>query len=668
MNRFFRNLPFAGKLLIIGFIPFIFLIYLIIQVYHEKNEKLTVLNHYIDRVHQSATRSALIGALQEERKLSFDYALGKTGYNDVKNIRPVTDSLLAAVDKSNDPAVEKFREYTSIDRLVQTRNHIDSNKEDPNLIMHNYSNTIFRLNTLNTIPDNIYLRPVYKDMVAQKLLTEMSTYLGIIRSNIYNVLVTRKYIVETLIGTLGTYDVYRSYEKEFLLKSSPEAIKAYQDAKKNPDLKTTNQYIDSVFKNFGFDSSLTADQWWQISNEGIGRITGLQNTIWNRIETKVQSIYKDEQRARDTTLFFFVLILNIFIVLMIYTVAVTTRMLRDLKIAAEKIAKGSTQVKVKQESNDVIGNLADCIAEIAQSNNELAEAAKAIGNGNFNVQVKPRSNDDVLANSIIQMKEALRLYSEKMEALVKQRTEALESSNRDLQRFAHVVSHDLKEPLRKISMFSERLIMDESNTLSADSKNYLVKIGQSAIRMSNMIDGILAYYSVHAVHESFEISDLKAIAENIKSDLELLIEQKSATITIGNLPQVEGIPVLLNQLFYNLINNSLKFSREEVPPHISIDCRKKNGEKSFTANDVFYEITVKDNGIGFEADSTEKIFGIFSRLHPQTMYEGTGLGLALCKRIVEFHNGKIWAESNGEGAVFKILLPQKQGVSAMLNN
>ena len=668
MNRFFRNLPFAGKLLIIGFIPFIFLIYLLIQVYHEKSEKLTILNHYIDRVHQSATLSSLIGALQEERKQSFDYALGKAGYSDVKNIRPVTDSLLAAVDKSNDPAVEKFREYTSIDRLMQTRSRIDSNKEDPNLIMHNYSNTIFRLNTLNAIPDNIYLRPVYKDMVAQKLLTEMSTYLGIIRSNIYNVLVTRKYIVETLIGTLGTYDVYQSYEKEFLLKSSPEAIKAYQDAKKNSDLKTTNQYIDSVFKNFRFDSSLTADQWWQISNEGLERITGLQQNIWSRIENKVQSINKAEQRGRDTTLFFFVLVLNIFIVLMIYTVALTTRMLRDLKTAAEKIAKGSTQVKVKHESNDVIGSLADCIAEIAQSNHELAGAAKAIGNGDFHVAVKPRSDEDVLANSIIQMKEALRLYSEKMEALVKQRTEALESSNSDLQRFAHVVSHDLKEPLRKISMFAERLVMDEGNTLSANSKNYLVKIGQSAVRMSNMIDGILAYYSVHTIHESFGIADLKAIAENIKSDLELLIEQKSATIIIGNLPQVEGVPVLLNQLFYNLINNSLKFSREEVAPRITIDSRKKNGENHSAANDVFYEITVKDNGIGFEAESAEKIFGIFSRLHPQTRYEGTGLGLALCKRIVEYHNGKIWAESNGEGAVFKILLPQKQEVNTVLNN
>jgi len=668
MNRLLRTLPFAVKLVLIGFIPFIFLIFLTIQVYREKTERLNILNHYIGRVHQSATLSALIDALQEERKISFDYALGKAQYDEVKNTRPLTDSLLVKVEKNNDPSVSKFKEYTSIDRLMQTRDRIDGNREDPNQIMHNYSNTIFRLNTLNNVPDNIYLQPVYKDMVAQKLLTEMSTYLGIIRSNIYNVLVTKKYMIETMMGTLGTYDVYKSYDKEFLIKSSPEAIKAYQQSKMGADLKTTNRYIDTLFKNFRFDSSLSADQWWRISNNAINQISVIEKAIWKRIEANVQSIYEAEKRSRNTTLFFFVLILNVLTVLIIYTVVATTATLRDLKIAAQKIAKGSTQVNVKKESNDVMGSLADCIAEIVKSNSELAEAANAIGNGNFHVRITPRSEDDVLANSIIQMKEALRQYSEKMEGLVKQRTEALENSNKDLQRFAHVVSHDLKEPLRKISMFSERLILDENNSLTDSSKNYLAKISQSSSRMSRMIDGILSYYSLNAAGQSFELADLKAIAENVRSDLELLIEQKNAIIIIGNLPQVEGIPVLLNQLFYNLLNNSLKFSKENVTPHIQIDCRKADREECPAPNNACYEISVSDNGIGFEKEFSEKIFGIFSRLHSQSRYEGTGLGLALCKRIVEHHHGRIWAESDEDGAVFKILLPQKQGVKTIVNN
>lgn len=505
-------------------------------------------------------------------------------------------------------------------------------------------------------------------MVAQKLLTEMSTYLGIIRSNIYNVLVTRKYMIETMLGTLGTYDVYKSYDQEFLMKASPQAIKAYQEAKANTELKITNHYIDTLFKTFKFDSSLSADQWWHVSDNAINRISAIEKTIWERIDANVHSIYDSEKRSRDATLFFFVLILNVMTVLIIYTVVVTTSMLRDLKMAAQKIAKGSTQVQVKHESNDVIGSLADCIEEIARSSTELAEAAKAIGNGNFNVRITPRSKDDVLANSIIQMKEALRQYSEKMEGLVNQRTEALENSNKDLHRFAHVVSHDLKEPLRKISMFAERLTSDEANSLTEESKNYLARIRQSSIRLSNMIDGILGYYSFNADNESFVLSDLNAIVENVRSDLELMIEQKSATIVIDSLPQIEGIPVLLNQLFYNLLNNSLKFTRDDAVPQIHISCKKVSSDECFSGNGNCYEIGVQDNGIGFDSQFSEKIFGIFSRLHSQSRYEGTGLGLALCKRIVEFHHGKIWAESNGGGAAFKFLLPQKQSAKTVTSN
>jgi light-regulated signal transduction histidine kinase (bacteriophytochrome) len=202
-------------------------------------------------------------------------------------------------------------------------------------------------------------------------------------------------------------------------------------------------------------------------------------------------------------------------------------MLQDLKIAAEKIARGSTEISVKKETNDVMGSLADCIAEIAQSNHELSDAAKAIGNGNFNVKVVPRSEEDVLTNAIIQMKNELSAYSERMEALVKERTNALEKSNKDLQQFAHVVSHDLKEPLRKMRAFTERLMMDDENQLTESSKNYLVKIAQASNRMTKMIDGILTYSSAGAANELFELVDLKTIVENVRSDLELLIEQKS---------------------------------------------------------------------------------------------------------------------------------------------
>lgn len=668
MNRFFRKLPLAVKLILIGLVPLIFLIYLTIQVYHEKNDKLKIIDNYVERIHQSANLSALINALENERKVSFDYSLGKARYSDVYQIRPLADSLLQRVEESGDPAVERFKEYTSVDRLLETRKRIDSSRADPNTVMHNYSNTIFRLNTLNTIPNSPYLQPEYRDMVAQKLLTEMSTYLGIIRSNIYNVLITKKYMVETLIGLTGTFDVYKSYEKELLLKATSEVRKAYQNIRAHTDLKTTNEYLNTLFNRFVFDSSLSADQWWQVSNNGLNELSALQKTIWKNIEAKVSSLYKNEKASRDRTLFLLVAILIILTALISFTVISITTMLHDLKLAAQKIARGSTEITVKKETNDVIGNLADCIAEIARSNSELSDTAKAIGNGNFNVKVLPRSEEDVLSNAIIQMKDELSAYSERMEALVKHRTDALEKSNRDLQQFAHVVSHDLKEPLRKIRTFTERLMMDDENQLTENSKNYLAKIAQASSRMSKMIDGILTYSSAGASNESFELVDLKTVVENVKSDLEVLIQQKHAVISIGNLPQIEGAPVLLNQLMYNLLNNSLKFSKEGVAPVIRFECKKLAKEKEGADGNYCYEIMIEDNGIGFEPEYAEKIFNTFSRLHSQSQYEGTGLGLALCKRIVEYHGGKIWAESEGDGSVFTIVLPQKQKLRSVANN
>lgn len=669
MNRLFRKLPLAAKLILIGLIPLLLLVYLTVEIYHEKNQRLRELTNSISNIHQSSSLSSLIDALQTERKISFDYTLGKAQLSDLLQTRPYTDKFLSETEESNDPNVSGFKEYTSINRLEQVRTEIDSGKARSDAVMHYYSNTIFRLNTLNSIPYSTMLEPVYKDLAAQKLLTEMSTYLGIIRSNIYNVLITRKYMVETLIGITGTHDVYRSYDKEFLVKAPPAVLKEYNQMKNTSDLKLTHQYLDSLFKRFSFDSSLSADQWWTISNNALNELSGLRQKIWTSIENSINSIYENEKNDRNKTLILFLIFLNVVAVLITYTAIVITSMLRDLKKAARKIAKGSTSVSIQPESADAMGSLARSIARIAETNASLASATEAIGNGNFKIKLEPRSEEDVLAHSIIRMKEELRMYSERMEALVRQRTQELEQSNKDLQQFAHVASHDLKEPLRKICTYTERLMIDQESSLSEDSRNYLAKVNQSSLRMMAMIDGILTYSSVSAAKEPFELVDLSTIAETVKTDLELLIEQKNAVVEIRNLPQIEGAPVLLNQLLYNLLNNALKFSRKEVPPVITISCRKLNrGECSGIDSNNCYELSIEDNGIGFDQQYAEHIFDTFSRLHSKNQYEGTGLGLALCKRIIDYHRGKIWAESRQQGSIFKILLPQTQKIRSLVSN
>ena len=228
MNSFFRRLPLPVKLLFIGLIPLAFLIYLSIKLYEEKTQKIKLLESYVERINQSANVNQLINDLQNERKYSFDYALKKELKKDLVLQRPHTDVSFQKIQNAKDEAFAGFTDYTNLKKLTQIRSDIDNNKIGPNEVMHFYSNAIFRLNTLNPISsdNNIYLQPVYKDLIAQKLLSEMITYLGIIRSNIYNVLHTRKYMVETLIGTMGTHDVYNSYEREFLLKAAPAVIQS----------------------------------------------------------------------------------------------------------------------------------------------------------------------------------------------------------------------------------------------------------------------------------------------------------------------------------------------------------------------------------------------------------------------------------------------------------
>ena len=241
--------------------------------------------------------------------------------------------------------------------------------------------------------------------------------------------------------------------------------------------------------------------------------------------------------------------------------------------------------------------------------------------------------------------------------LAKKRRE-LEQSNEELEQFAHAASHDMKEPVRKIKLFVDQLKLETGGQLSASAMRFLDKIDLSATRLINMIDGVLAHSSVNATEASHGVVDLNGILAQVVSDLEMVIQRENATIQIAELPEVEGAPFLLYQLFYNLVSNALKFIRPGIAPLVSIDAQKSTFSEDHKS---YVEIIISDNGIGFPAKDSEKIFKKFSRLHPKTKYEGTGLGLALCKSIVEKHNGIIQATPGKKhGAVFRILLPARE--------
>jgi len=246
-----------------------------------------------------------------------------------------------------------------------------------------------------------------------------------------------------------------------------------------------------------------------------------------------------------------------------------------------------------------------------------------------------------------------KLFAEKLRKLVKKRTRELKRSNEDLLQFAHVVSHDLKEPVRKIKMFNNLLKGELAPVLDERSQRYIDKVQHASDRLYLMIDGILSYSSLNDSGNPIEVVDISTVLDNILFDLELVVQQKQATITIeGTIPVIEGSPILLHQLFYNIINNALKFTKQDVMPIITIAAAS-------TGATITMKIT--DNGIGIDAKFREQIFNAFERLNSKSLYEGTGLGLSLCKKIVERHHGTITANgTEGEGAQFTIVLPQKQ--------
>jgi PAS domain S-box-containing protein len=256
-----------------------------------------------------------------------------------------------------------------------------------------------------------------------------------------------------------------------------------------------------------------------------------------------------------------------------------------------------------------------------------------------------------------------KVQNEKLEETVAVRTMELSRSNEDLQQFAHVASHDLKEPLRKIRIFIDRFGIEYGNLIPEKGKIYMQKVQASSERMTNMIDSVLSYSVINATEQTLETVDLNLVIEGIANDLELLILQKEAKIFYLNLPRIRASSALIYQLFYNLINNALKFSKEAVPAQIHLSAKEVSSSELKVAANLpkakkYWEIIIKDNGIGFNQDYADKMFHVFTRLNTRDKYEGTGLGLALCKKIVHRHQGFIYAEGKeGEGAVFHLLLP-----------
>lgn len=246
--------------------------------------------------------------------------------------------------------------------------------------------------------------------------------------------------------------------------------------------------------------------------------------------------------------------------------------------------------------------------------------------------------------------------------LIKKNDE-LEQLNEELTSFSYVASHDLQEPLRKIRTFTNLITEKDADTLSATAKEYFTRITFAVSRMQNLIEALLSYSRANTSEINLEATDLNKIVDEVKHDLNEVIKEKNAVIETCNLPKIKAISLQFHQLFLNLVSNAIKYSKPDVQPHIKITADLIDGEYLLNIDAVkdqrYWKLSFIDNGIGFEQQYENKIFELFQRLHGKNEYPGTGIGLAICKKIVQNHNGFITASGKlGVGSTFVVYIPE----------
>ncbi len=278
-----------------------------------------------------------------------------------------------------------------------------------------------------------------------------------------------------------------------------------------------------------------------------------------------------------------------------------------------------------------------------------------------------RQDDDENSDNVVGvllLKDVSELNKKQRELEV--RLQQLDRSNRELQEFAYVASHDLQEPLRKIMSFGERLTRKYGEVLTNEGQEYLTRMNNAAQRMENLINDLLSFSRVTRSDLKFEPTDLNQIFAEVLADLDVVERTKAQIELPDKLPSIETIPSQMRQLFQNLLNNALKFVHPELPPKVVVRCRQIAGIElpetyALLPEKDYCIIEIEDNGIGFDQSNAERIFTIFQRLHGRSEYAGTGVGLSICKKIVDNHQGAIFAEgTTGKGAVFTVVLPLNQ--------
>jgi signal transduction histidine kinase len=432
---------------------------------------------------------------------------------------------------------------------------------------------------------------------------------------------------DSLRGLFESFDELLIIEKQIM--HSLEHFSDYDDpvAKLNAESRVEEEILPRT--------TLLINTLSRIYNKGL-EVRDTQNALLNSSTTKL----------RWSILVLAIVITFTAIFLSIYMTRIIIAPIKRMNSIVNDMGKGIIKKINYQVNGNEVGDMVRSINNLSDKLQATANFATEVGKRNFKAPYKPLSSEDTLGKALLSMRDNLK----KGEVALAVQNKELETKNRELEQFAYVASHDLQEPLRTISGFVELFQKKYKGNLDESADKYLDYIVSSSSRMKVLITDLLEYSRIGRNRE-IESVDCNMILMDVLLDLDASIKETGAVIRSEHLPVVTGYSMEIKQLFQNLISNAIKFRKKDINPSIQISATRERDS---------FHFAIADNGIGIAKDHHERIFIIFQRLHNRTEYEGSGIGLSHCKKIIDLHKGRIWLDSEpGLGTTFNFTIQQQ---------
>ncbi len=414
MNKFLSRIPLPVKLLLIGLIPLICILYLAAEIHREKINSINRIDHFINQMNEAEIIAGLKDNLQEERRYSFGALLNKDMNTQKLVSRDKTDQSIIDVREIGGHELNGFEYYTNLQDLDSVRKEVDAAAMTPLQTLDFYSGLITRINSLAAFSsDNLRnFRELDDDIKSFRLLSQLITQLGITRSDYYYALNKNKPDSNGIERVRNSYSTFQALQKEFEAKSSDKYRRKFKRMLDSGKFRTINSTLRQYVGNRTLNSALSDDEWWDISASGVDEIITLKNQLFNEIQAKAAVIYEEEKQSKNYNLIFMISIIVVVLLLVMITVRNITLSINQLQALSARIAIGAPTVeKVNYPARDAIHQLARSIYSIDENATKLSRAAVEIGKGNFDVPIEPRSTEDNLGNAILQMRSDLQFFN-----------------------------------------------------------------------------------------------------------------------------------------------------------------------------------------------------------------------------------------------------------------